>query len=56
MNNDKHFEKLNNDKPFSYKENNALYNNAACEKCANNPKNGGSGICNCTLGMVEIRY
>ncbi len=23
----------------------------ACEHCSNHPKNGGSGFCNCTLGM-----
>lgn len=23
---------------------------SACENCLNNPKNGGSGICHCTLG------
>lgn len=28
--------------------------NAACEGCSNNPKNGGSGICNCTLGNMTI--
>lgn len=22
----------------------------ACHSCSNNPQNGGSGICNCTLG------
>ena len=22
-----------------------------CDGCANNPKNGGSGICHCTLGQ-----
>ena len=25
-----------------------------CNKCSNNPKNGGSGICNCILGLSEI--
>lgn len=25
------------------------FNTPACEKCPNNPKNGGSGICNCTV-------
>ena len=24
-----------------------------CEKCSNNPKNGGSGICNCILGLKD---
>ena len=26
----------------------------ACESCSNHPKNGGSGICNCTLGIPKI--
>ena len=26
----------------------------ACESCSNNPKNGGSCICFCTLGTPEI--
>lgn len=26
----------------------------ACENCPSHPKNGGSGICNCTLGQMEI--
>lgn len=25
-----------------------------CEHCSNNPKNGGSGICNCTLGLPKV--
>lgn len=25
-----------------------------CDKCANNPKNGGNGICNCILGTPII--
>ena len=25
-----------------------------CENCPNNVKNGGSGICNCTLGLPKI--
>lgn len=31
------------------------YKASPCETCSNNPKNGGSGICNCTLGLPEIR-
>ena len=29
------------------------YNNepSPCDGCSNNPKNGGSGICHCTLGQ-----
>ena len=26
------------------------FNSAPCRNCLNNPKNGGSGICHCTLG------
>lgn len=29
--------------------------NKACEYCSNNPKNGGSGICHCTLGLPKIK-
>lgn len=29
--------------------------NEVCDKCSSNPKNGGSGICNCILGIPEIR-
>ena len=25
-----------------------------CDKCPNNPSNGGSGICNCILGQPHI--
>lgn len=27
------------------------YSKSACGGCSNNPKNGGNGICNCTLGQ-----
>lgn len=26
-----------------------------CDNCYSNPKNGGSGMCSCTLGLPEIR-
>jgi len=29
---------------------------SACGKCLNNPENGGSGICNCILGMQTLYY
>ena len=32
--------------------NNGAYLQPACVNCSNNPKNGGSGICNCTLGQI----
>lgn len=28
--------------------------NTSCEYCSNNPKNGGSGICNCIMGCPTI--
>lgn len=27
---------------------------SACANCSNHPSNGGSGICNCTLGLQPI--
>lgn len=27
---------------------------ASCVNCKNNPSNGGSGICNCTIGTPKI--
>lgn len=32
------------------------FKQSACENCSNNPKNGGSGICHCTLGRMQITY
>jgi len=26
-----------------------------CQCCSNHPSNGGNGVCNCTLGLPEIR-
>ena len=31
-----------------------LKTNMYCDKCPNNPSNGGSGICNCVLGQPHI--
>lgn len=28
----------------------------ACKNCSNHPSNGGSGICNCILGLSQIYY
>lgn len=25
-----------------------------CDNCSNNPKNGGSGVCNCILGLPTV--
>ena len=30
------------------------FNSLACQNCSNNPANGGSGICHCTLGLPKI--
>lgn len=32
------------------------FEQSACANCSNNPKNGGSGICHCTLGQPKITY
>lgn len=32
------------------------FSQLACDRCPNNRKNGGNGICNCTLGMIPITY
>ena len=26
-----------------------------CKSCSNHPSNGGSGICNCTLGTPQVK-
>lgn len=33
---------------------NKVFNNEACKNCPNNPANGGSGICSCTLGQMPV--
>ena len=38
-------------KPYEYFK---IYNNKVCENCGCNPKNGGSGNCNCTLATPTI--
>ena len=32
------------------------FNQSACANCPNNHKNGGSGVCFCTLGSPQITY
>ena len=32
------------------------FSQSACLNCPNNPKNGGDGICSCTLGQMNIAY
>ena len=36
-----------------FKRNN--FENETCKDCSSNPKNGGTGICFCTLGLPEIK-
>jgi len=36
-------------KETTYTYNASNFSNAACKSCSNNPANGGSGICHCTL-------
>lgn len=48
-------DQLLNNKQFLDKYNNlpySFYNYSACEFCSSNPKNGGSGNCNCTLPSI----
>lgn len=46
---------INNPKIF-INDNSAFgnYNSDPCAMCSNNPANGGSGICHCTLGLLNI--
>ena len=37
------------------RNNNTSHIPEACKSCSNHPSNGGSGICNCTLGSVEVK-
>ena len=30
------------------------YQSSPCDYCSNNPRNGGNGICCCTLGLPSI--
>ena len=32
------------------------FSQSACINCPNNPKNGGDGICFCTLGQMNVVY
>lgn len=32
----------------------SAFSQSACDNCSANPKNGGSGICHCTLGQQVI--
>ena len=41
--------------PFQDTINSWQETNDVCGSCANNPKNGGTGVCNCTLGM-KVTY
>lgn len=35
---------------------NDSFEKSPCDNCSNNPKNGGSGMCFCTLGQQNITY
>ena len=32
----------------------SAFEQSSCVNCSNNPKNGGSGICHCTLGQMQF--
>lgn len=32
------------------------YKQSPCDGCSNSPKNGGSGICHCILGQMNVVY
>ena len=38
-----------------FRENGFGFKSNPCANCPTNPKNGGSGICFCTLGLPDIR-
>lgn len=40
-----------NDKIYKHKP---QYESEACKNCSNNPKNGGNGVCMCTLNLPKI--
>ena len=40
--------------PITYQPSTTGYEANPCISCPNNPKNGGSGICNCILGSPKI--
>lgn len=42
----------------SYEDNTATlaFEKPACINCPSNPKNGGDGICFCTLGQINVVY
>lgn len=42
---------VENESPYATMDS---FSNGVCITCGNNPKNGGSGICHCTLGQPQI--
>ena len=32
------------------------FDNDECDNCPSNPKNGGTGICFCTVGQSKVTY
>lgn len=45
---------MDNYEDFEFKDLNYIkQENSPCDTCSNNPKNGGSGICHCILGLQD---
>ena len=45
---------LVNNEVYQYKIPNIFPIPEACQNCPNHPSNGGTGICNCTLGLQSV--
>lgn len=43
-----------NNEVYQYKIPNTFPIPEACQNCSNHPSNGGTGICNCTLGLQSV--
>lgn len=43
-----------NNEVYQYKIPNVFPIPDACRNCPNHPSNGGTGICNCTLGLPKV--
>jgi hypothetical protein len=37
---------------YYYPTNKNYFTPSVCDTCSNNPKNGGNGVCHCTLGLM----
>ena len=51
---DGEYEKYNIDPDVINDAIHTMWEPPACKHCSNNPRNGGSGICHCTLGTPTI--